>query len=95
MCSSKIKPVAPDDANTINESQTSMSENAPIRKGMSTSKEAENTGEYKGLHGNTGDYRGIQGNTRDYRGIQGNTRDYRRIQAITGEYKGIQGITGE
>ena len=41
MCSTKIKPVAPDDANTINESQTSMSENAPIRKRMSTSKEAE------------------------------------------------------
>ena len=41
MCSTKIKPVAPDDANTINESQTSMSENAPIRKGMSTSKETE------------------------------------------------------
>ena len=41
MCSTKIKPVAPDDADTINESQTVMSENAPIRKGMSTSKEAE------------------------------------------------------
>ena len=41
MCSTKTKPVAPDDANPINESQTSMSENAPIRKRMSTSKEAE------------------------------------------------------
>ena len=41
MCSTKIKPVAPDDADTINESQTAMSENAPIRKGMSTSEEAE------------------------------------------------------
>ena len=41
MCSTKIKPVGPDDADTINESQTVMSENAPIRKGMSTSKEAE------------------------------------------------------
>ena len=40
MCTTKIKPVAPDDANTLNESQTVMSENAPICKGMSTSKEA-------------------------------------------------------
>ena len=36
----KIKPVAQDDANTLNESQTVMSENASICKGMSTSKEA-------------------------------------------------------
>ena len=41
MCSTKIKPVAPDDANIINEFKTVMSENVPIRKGISTSKEEE------------------------------------------------------
>lgn len=41
MCSTKIKPVAPDDANAINESQTVMSKNVPFRKGISTSKEGE------------------------------------------------------
>ena len=41
MCSTKIQSVAPDDANIINESQTLVSENVPIRKGIPTSKEGE------------------------------------------------------